>query len=83
MRITFNVTADYFYNEDNATINADNFNVTAGYDFYNQDSATINADNFNVTAGDRFFNQDIVQQLSADNFNVTTDNFYNYDGCND
>ena len=34
-----------------ATINADNFNVTAGDYFSNNMVATINADNFNVTAG--------------------------------
>ena len=47
----FNVTAaDYFSNQDNATINANSFNVTAGGGFVNY-YATISADNFNVTAG--------------------------------
>ena len=34
-----------------ATINADNFNVTAGGNFFNQDNTTISANNFNVTTG--------------------------------
>ena len=53
----FNVTAaDYFSNQDNATINANSFNVTAGGGFVNY-YATISADNFNVTAGKDFYNK--------------------------
>ena len=59
MRYDFNVTTDYsFYNRDNATINANDFNVTltgnSYSDFHNEDSATINADNFNVTAAGNY-----------------------------
>ena len=50
-----------FVNWDNATINADNFNVTAEYHFINSGSATINANDFNVIAGDVFFSI-LVQQ---------------------
>ena len=68
----FNVTAaDYFYNQDNATINAEtNFNVTADSSFSIIYSATINADNFNVTAGLAFSNE-ANATINADNFNVT------------
>ena len=71
---SFNVTAgDDFYNLHSATINADNFNVTA-YDFSNSYNATINADNFNVTTGYGFSNS---ATINANNFNVTADDFNN------
>ena len=73
----FNVTAaDYFSNQDNATINANSFNVTAGGGFVNY-YATISADNFNVTAGKDFYNTNSAT-IDANNFNVTAGgNFYN------
>ena len=47
MRITLMLQQETsFNNEDNAIINANDFNVTADY-FYNEDNATISADNFN------------------------------------
>ena len=72
----FNVTVgDDFANYNNATINADNFNVTAEI-FFNEDNVVINADNFNVTADD-FYNQDSAT-INANDFNVTANRFYNY-----
>ena len=63
--------------EYHATIDADNFNVTAGDDFTNRYSdATINADNFNVTAGDDFYNYEGAT-INADNFNVTAGDVFN------
>ena len=52
MRITSMLPQRSFSNYDNATINADNFNVTTDSTLnnYNNKNATINADNFNVTA---------------------------------
>ena len=74
----FTVTAgSRFFNRDNATITANNFNVTA-VNFYNWDSATINADNFNVTAGDDFYNRSTI---NANDFNVTANGFRNWDSA--
>ena len=67
-----NVTAGDFDNQ-NATINADNFNVTAG-DFDNY--ATIDAENFNVTAVNNFNNRSSAT-INADSFNATANYFFN------
>ena len=73
MQYDFNVAAgDAFYNSNSATINANDFNVTAARYFYNYE--TINANNFNVTAGYDFNN---YETINADNFNVTTGTFSN------
>ena len=57
-----------------ATINANNFNVTAYY-FDNERDATINANNFNVTA--YYFDNERDATINANNFNVTADSFTN------
>ena len=75
------------FNE-NATINANEFNVTAGNNFHNQFNATINANEFNVTAGDDFINRN-SSTINANNFHVTAGGgnigteeieFFNYAG---
>ena len=80
-------TGANFYNE-NATINANEFNVTAGNNFHNQFNATINANEFNVTAGDDFINRN-SSTINANNFHVTAGGgnigteeieFFNYAG---
>ena len=71
----------FLFQLDSATINANNFNVTAGYRFYNLYSATISANNFNVSAGSTFFNQ-VSATINANDFNVTAgDRFYNTDSA--
>ena len=68
-----------------ATINANNFNVTATDDFYNigavwdGSNATINANNFNVTAGGGFYNQSNAT-INANGFNVTAGGNFYYSG---
>ena len=54
-------------NEDNATISADNFNVTTD-DFYNRDNATISADSLNISYN------------SLDNEGIITDGITYYFG---
>ena len=46
-----------------STINANEFNVTAGAVFYNQSSATINADNLNITAEAVTFSMVLQQSI--------------------
>ena len=73
------VAVDRFYNwYGNATINADNFNVSAGKRFYSWTS-TINANSFNLTV-EEFYNQKNATLNATNNFNVTADNFTNTDG---
>ena len=47
MRITSMLQQETTF-PNSATINANNFNVTAGDDFFNYNNATINVNNFNV-----------------------------------
>ena len=69
MRIISIATAGVFSN-DSATIDANDFNVTAGGWFENLEGATINADSFNVIAGDDFDNS-VSATINANTFNVT------------
>ena len=66
---TINFTVVLLFNE-NATINANELNVTAGTTFFNQNGSTINANELNVTAGDNFYNQSRAT-INADNLNIT------------
>ena len=66
---TINFTVVLLFNE-NATINANELNVTAGTTFFNQNGSTINANELNVTAGADFYNQSRAT-INADNLNIT------------
>ena len=68
---TINFTVVLLFNE-NATINANELNVTAGTTFHNQRGSTINANEFNVTAGADFSNQSGAT-INADNLNITAE----------
>ena len=57
-----------------ATINVNDFNVTAGNDFINQFTSRINANDFNVTAGNRFENY-VGSTINADTVTIEVPNF--------